>query len=64
MASGAQFPDGSYRIQVVGRNASGLDVTVPTTATVRVTGVERGVDGVKLRTATGSVPLQDVVAVK
>ncbi len=64
MASGAQFPDGSYRIQVVGRNASGIDVAVPTTATVRVSGVERGADGVKLKTATGSVPLQDVVAVK
>jgi len=64
MASGAQFPDGSYRIQVVGRNQAGLDVAVPTTATVRVSGVERGADGVKLRTATGSVPLQDVVAVK
>lgn len=64
MSSGAQLPDGSYRIQVVGRNATGLDVTLPTTATVRVSGVERGTDGVKLRTATGSVPLQDVVAVK
>ena len=62
--SGAPLPDGSYRIQVVGRGANGIDVAVPTTANVRVSSVERGTDGVKLRTTTGSVSLQDVVAVR
>jgi flagellar basal-body rod modification protein FlgD len=62
--SGAPLPDGSYRIQVVGRGANGIDVPVATTSNVRVSSVERAADGVKLRTTTGSVALQDVVAIR
>lgn len=62
--SGAPLPDGVYGLRVSGRNAAGLDIAVPTTANVKVSGIERGKTGVTLMTSSGSVALQDVIAIR
>jgi flagellar basal-body rod modification protein FlgD len=59
---GTPMTDAAYRIAVTGRNASGLNITIPTTSSIAVTGVERGGSGVTLRTQGGAVALTDVIS--
>jgi len=59
---GTPMTDAAYRVAVTGRNGNGLNITIPTTASIAVTGVERGGSGVALRTQGGTVALTDVIS--
>ena len=62
--NGVQLPDGEYTIFVSAKDAENNNITVPTGAVARVTGVETGADEVILSFGASRVPFDSVVAVK